>query len=216
MEKLKSTFTNMALALTLVAVFAGGLLAWVNHITQGPIKAQEEKTLTDAIGLVMADGSLKVSSTYPVRINHDGDISTYIVHNATDSKGTPLGCAVESVVMGFGGNMKVLVGFDTKGTILGYQVLQTSETPGLGQKAGQWFQKDAKGCIVGREMSETKPLAVKNDGGDVDAITASTITSRAFLKAVNRAFEAYRKNSAENAPAVDSTTGASPKHKHHK
>ena len=65
-------------------------------------------------------------------------------------------------------------------------------------------------------MSEKKPLAVKNDGGDVDAITASTITSRAFLKAVNRAFEAYRKNSAENVPAVDSTTGASPKHKHHK
>lgn len=216
MEKLKSTFTNMALALTLVAVFAGGLLAWVNNMTQGPIKAQEEKTLTDAIGLVMADGSLKVSSTDTVRISHDGDISTYIVHNATDSKGTPLGCAVESVVMGFGGNLKVLVGFDTKGTILGYQVLQTSETPGLGQKAGQWFQKDAKGCIVGREMSEKKPLAVKNDGGDVDAITASTITSRAFLKAVNRAFEAYRKNSAENAHAVDSTTGASPKHKHHK
>ena len=216
MEKLKSTFTNMALALTLVAVFAGGLLAWVNHITQGPIKAQEEKTLTDAIGLVMANGSLKVSSTDTVRISHDGDISTYIVHNATDRKGMPLGCAVESVVMGFGGNMKVLVGFDTKGTILGYQVLQTSETPGLGQKAGQWFQKDAKGCIVGREMSEKKPLAVKNDGGDVDAITASTITSRAFLKAVNRAFEAYRKNSAENAHAVDSTTGASPKHKHHK
>ena len=50
MEKLKSTFTNMALALTLVAVFAGGLLAWVNNMTQGPIKAQEEKTLTDAIG----------------------------------------------------------------------------------------------------------------------------------------------------------------------
>ena len=120
MEKLKSTFTNMALALTLVAVFAGGLLAWVNNMTQGPIKAQEEKTLTDAIGLVMADGSLKVSSTDTVRINHDGDISTYIVNNATDSKGTPLGCAVESSVMGFGGNMKVLVGFDTKGTILGY------------------------------------------------------------------------------------------------
>ena len=72
MEKLKSTFTNMALALTLVAVFAGGLLAWVNNMTQGPIKAQEEKTLTDAIGLVMADGSLKVSSTDTVRINHDG------------------------------------------------------------------------------------------------------------------------------------------------
>ena len=102
MEKLKSTFTNMALALTLVAVFAGGLLAWVNNMTQGPIKAQEEKTLTDAIGLVMADGSLKVSSTDTVRINHDGDISTYIVHNATDSKGTPLGCAVESSVISSG------------------------------------------------------------------------------------------------------------------
>ena len=187
----------------------------MNHITQGPIKEQEAKTLNNAIGRVMADDAIKVSSTDTVAINYGGDKSIFIIHNSTDSKGVPLGCAVESVVMGFGGNMKILVGFNTAGKILGYQVLQTSETPGLGQKADMWFQKDAKGCIVGREMDENVPLVVKNDGGDVDAITASTITSRAFLKAVNRAFDAYRKKCKQSTVDVDSSTGASPKYDHH-
>ena len=69
-------------------------------------------------------------------------------------------------------------------------LLQHAETPGLGAKADTWFQEGQKGDIVGKSMAE-KPLAVTKDGGDVDAITASTITSRAFLKAINQAYNAY-------------------------
>ena len=107
---------------------------------------------------------------------------------------------------GFGGDVKVLVGFDAEGTVLGYTILQSAETPGLGAKADKWFQKDGKGSIIGRKMDNANPLKVKNDDGDVDAITASTITSRAFLKAVNQAYVAYEKQNS-NAQ-VDGQSGA--------
>ena len=86
--------------------------------------------------------------------------------------------------------MKVLVGFDKEGNILGYSILETQETPGLGAKASEWFQKDGKGCIIGKNPSTTRMGVKKGDEGDIDAITASTITSRAFLNAVQAAYQA--------------------------
>lgn len=90
--------------------------------------------------------------------------------------------------------MKILVGFDENSRILGYTILQSSETPGLGTKADKWFDEGGKGDITGHDMSDGKPLAVTKDGGTVDAITASTITTRAFLKAVNQAYEVYEES----------------------
>ena len=210
MEKLKSSFTNMALVLTLVAVVAGALLAWVNHITEKPIQEQAKRTLDEAIKQVMNVENLSVNSVDTVVKQYNGDQYKYVVYHAKGVDGNSLGAAVESIVTGFGGELKVLVGFDDNGTLLGYRVLQSAETPGLGQKADAWFQKGAKGCVVGRKMSLSSPLTVKNDGGDVDAITASTITSRAFLKAVNRAFEAFEQNIDDSSHA-DGHTGASQK-----
>jgi len=112
---------------------------------------------------------------------------------------------VESTTGGFGGDLKVLVGFDPDGKILGYTLLEHAETPGLGAKADKWFQKGEKGDIIGKDPKE--PLTVSKDGGQVDAITASTITSRAFLLAVNNAYNAYK-----TTPATDAQTGASPKY----
>ena len=97
--------------------------------------------------------------------------------------------------MGFGGDLKVLVGFNPAGEILGYTLLAHAETPGLGAKADKWFQKDGKASIIG--LNPATPLSVTKDGGQVDAITASTITSRAFLKAVNQAYEVYVKQNTD-------------------
>ena len=93
--------------------------------------------------------------------------------------------------MGFGGELKVLVGFDAEGKIYNYSLLAHAETPGLGSKAADWFKEGNKGSIKGMSPGEGE-LKVSKDGGQVDAITASTITSRAFLKAVNKAYEAYK------------------------
>ena len=97
------------------------------------------------------------------------------------------GIAVETAVDGFGGTFRVMVGFDQEGNILGYEILEHQETPGLGSHMEHLFKNaDKPGQnIIGRKAGA---LRVSKDGGDVDAITAATITSRAFLKAVNQAY----------------------------
>ena len=207
MKKLESSLTNMVLVLTGVAVIMGGILAYVNHLTEGPIAAQKEKALADGIKTVMCVNDLKVAKTDEVKQNDDkGKELTYTVYEIQDAKGNDLGAAVESSTLGFGGTLKVLVGFDLEGKILGYTLLEHTETPGLGAKADKWFQKGQKGDIIGKDPQE--PLTVSKDGGQVDAITASTITSRAFLLAVNNAYKAYKAT-----PAADAETGATKQQK---
>lgn len=191
----------MVIVLVLVALITGGLLAYVNHVTEGPIAEQANKTLADGIKSVMGGGNLMVSSNDTIKNQINGKEFVFVVHKA-EQNGKPLGAAVESTTQGFGGDLKVLVGFNTEGNILGYTILSTSETPGLGAKADKWFQKDGKGNIIGKSPANGD-LIVKKDGGQVDAITASTITSRAFLKAINQAYAAYNKKS------VDGNSGAS-------
>lgn len=202
MKKLESSLLNMVVVLVSVAVITGGLLAWVNNVTEEPIRIQDELALSNGIKEVMGVENLKVTSTEDVVNTVNGKEQHFVVHKTEDAEGNFIGAAVESMSMGFSGELKVLVGFDAEGKILGYTVLQHSETPGLGAKADKWFQKDGKGCIVGRKMDASKPLVVNKDGGDIDAITASTITTRAFLAAVNQAFAAYAKQD------IDGATGA--------
>ena len=197
MEKLKDSLQNMVGVLVGVAVIVGLALAYVNHLTEAPIKEKAEQTLAQGIKDVMGTTNLKVTDNQTVTQTFGGKETTFVIHKTVDNSGKPLGAAVESTTGGFGGDLKVLVGFDTEGKILGYTILQTSETPGLGAKAGQWFQKDGKGNIIGMSPKQGE-LTVKKDGGQVDAITASTITSRAFLKAVNQAYSVYsQKTTAE-------------------
>ena len=112
------------------------------------------------------------------------------------------GTAIEAAVDGFGGQFRVMVGFDAEGNILGYEVLEHQETPGLGSHMVHWFKNAEKPGqnIIGRKAGS---LTVSKDGGDVDAITAATITSRAFLKAINEAYAEFK------GSEVEAHTGAS-------
>lgn len=202
MEKLKSSLTNMVCVLVGVALVTGGLLAVVNNITSGPKAEKAEKSLADGIKAVMGTDDLTVTANDTVKSTDEkGKEQVFIIHKASDKSNNELGAAVESTTMGFGGELKVLVGFDNGGKILGYTVLKHAETPGLGAKADTWFQKGQKGNIIGKKpVLDVKPE--KGGKGDVDAITASTITTRAFLKAINQAYDAYAKK------ATDGNSGA--------
>ena len=187
----------MALALTGFSVVAGAILGWVNEVTAEPIAQANAKTLSDAIAVVVP-GFDNNPAEAPETIDVDG--VSYKIYKATKG-GEFIGAAVESVSMGFGGELKVLVGFDVEGNIIDYSLLSHAETPGLGSKAADWFKKGAKGDITGKNPGNA-PLTVSKDGGEIDAITASTITSRAFLTAVNNAYGAYKNQH------VDGTSGA--------
>ena len=203
MKKLESSLLNMVLVLTGVAVIMGGILAYMNHLTEGPINEQKVKALNDGIKVVMCNETAEIVKVDTV-IKNDakGKELTYIIYQIQNAQKQDLGAAVVSTTSGFGGDLKVLVGFDSEGKILGYTLLEHTETPGLGAKADKWFQKGQKGDIIGK--SPAVPLTVKKDDGQIDAITASTITSRAFLLAINNAYNAYKAT-----PASDAQTGAS-------
>ena len=195
MKKLPSTLPNMLCVLTLISVIAAGALAYVNKITAGPIEENKARTLAEGINSVLGVADAKVENTSEAE---DANGNPVIIYT------TDKGVAVQAIdPNGFGGKLSVLVGFAEEGTIKGYTVLDHAETPGLGAKAGFWFQKGEKGDIIGKNPEE-KELTVSKDGGDVDAITASTITSRAFLRAVNVAYHAYA-----GASATDAQSGAS-------
>ena len=176
----------MLLVLTGVTAISVALLAYVNELTKGPIAEANAKTLSDAISIVVPafDNNPTAEATKETVNGVE-----YTIYSA----------------MGFGGELKVLVGFDADGKIYDYSLLSHAETPGLGSKAADWFKEGNKGSIKGMNPGEA-PLTVSKDGGQIDAITASTITSRAFLNAVNAAYAAYKGDGDTNG-----TTGATQK-----
>ena len=197
MNKIKSNLQNMVLVLTGSALICGGLLAYINNLTKPTIEAQAEKTLNEGISAVLGgNAGERLEEPTTVKRTVDGKEQTFVVYKMQN------GTAVQSTdPNAFGGNLKVLVGFNTEGDILGYTVLEHAETPGLGAKAGEWFQKGQPGCIVGLNPGE-KNLTVSKDGGDIDAITASTITSRSFLRAVQQAHLTFKSNTDANTSAT--------------
>lgn len=187
MKKLESTLTNMLLALTGITVVMVGILAFMNELTREPIAQANAKTLSDAVAAVVPGFDNDPIAEKRVESVDGND---YTIYPATKG-GEYLGAAVESTALGFGGNLTIIVGFDKDGVINDYSLLNHAETPGLGAKADQWFKKGQKGDITGKTPANGD-LTVSKDGGQIDAITASTITSRAFLKAVNNAYKVYK------------------------
>lgn len=185
-KKAPSTLPNMLLSLTLIAVVAAFALAFVSKVTEEPIaQAQQAKKEAAVKAVLPAFEKLEEAEI-------DGTSCT----KAFDAQGQMVGMAIEAKsTKGFGGDLVAMVGFDADGNITGYQILQTAETPGLGAKAGDWFQEGSKGNVIGKNPAT--PLQVSKDGGDVDAISGSTITSRAFCDLINNAYQIFQKGGIE-------------------
>ena len=175
MKKIASTLPNMLLSLTIIALIAAGLLAWVKTITDEPIRLAEEKKQTEALSQVLP-------AFDKIETEDDEDGVVYKAYQNNHWVGT----AVECTGNGFSGDIVVMVGFDNKHQLINYVVLKQTETPGLGTKMVTWFKEKAN--LKGRKMDLNNPLKVNKDGGDVQAITAATISSRAFLEVVNNAY----------------------------
>jgi electron transport complex protein RnfG len=194
----------MLLSLLLTCAASGAILAGVGRLTAGPIALSEAAALERAIKEVTPEFDNNPLGEAYKGVSFDGD--SLLIYPATKN-GQAVGVAVDSYTKnGFNGEIKVIVGFDTEGTLINYSVLQHAETPGLGSKMEIWFRTDKnRQSVIGRSLAAGN-LSVTKDGGEVDAITASTITSRAFLNAVNRAYSAYKGRTGS-----DATTGPSTK-----
>jgi electron transport complex protein RnfG len=187
MAKKESTFKNMTVALAVITFVAGLALAAVYGVTKEPIALSQKAKINEAIKKVIPDFDT-ISDTI---IKPEDGADSIIVHRLY--KGAQYaGSAVETYTnKGFNGKFTLMVGFLPDGSISDIEVLEQKETPGLGAKmTGARFKDQFKGMKI---TEAGGALKVKKDGGTVDAITAATISSRAFCDAVNRADAINRK-----------------------
>ena len=204
MEKVKSTFLTIMASLTGFCLIAGVALATANKLTEDKIAAAKAAALQEAIKKVAPEFDNDPSAEqYKVGLAEGDSLTVYPAKKG----GQLVGAAVESNTKnGFGGEIRIMIGFDADQKIVNYSVLEHNETPGLGSKMEEWFRAEkGKQSVLGREMKGGE-LKVTKDGGEVDAITAATISSRAFLDAVNRAYSAY-----SHADANSSATASNDK-----
>lgn len=186
-KKKEASLLRLVLVLTTIALVAGLALTGVYALTKEPIeKAQNEKK-QNALNAVLPNFKGTIKDT---TVQVDGE--NMVVHVAINEDGTLFGAGIETFTKkAFAGRFDLMVGFDNKGTILNTEVIKAGETPGLGDK----INKDKSNFA--EQFNHQNPadykLSVTKDGGDVDAITAATISSRAYCDAVTRAYNVFMK-----------------------
>lgn len=181
----KSSFGNMVVMLTAICIVCSAVLGLVYTVTAEPIAAVEAAKINNAIAAVTPEFD-NVPAKEVFTIDQDGVKGEVYPAKKGDQI---VGYAIKVKSGGFGGPIQMMVGFTTDGTIYNTSVISHAETPGLGAK----LSDDAiptRTQLKGLNPASSK-ISVKKDGGDIDAITASTISSRAFLKGVELAYNVF-------------------------
>ena len=209
---MKSTLFNMVAVLFTITLITSAGVGVVNRITEEPIARAKAAAVVEALNKVLPPFETTVTDSLTI----DGLPIT--VYTATDAAGDVAGYAVQTATKnGFSGMIRMMVGFAPDGEVVNIDVLEQNETPGLGTKMAD-EDNPLLGSIRGKRLETMRlvdgRLAVVKDGGDVDALTAAAVSSRAYCDAVNRAWMAYRSVATGTVPtdvasgATDAASGA--------
>lgn len=190
MAKLNSSLKNMVMSLAIISFGASAILGGVYVLTKKPIEDAAELKKTNAIKEVLPqNNNMKIGEA--VEITLESYSEKFIVYPAFENDKL-IAVAVETFDNnGYGGQIKSMVGFDAEGNIVNYAILAMSETPGLGEKVTSWFKTERNNQDIRGKKPSEESFKVSKDGGEIDAITASTITSRAFLSSVKTAYNVF-------------------------
>lgn len=169
---------SLVIVLALICLVVAALLGLVNQVTAPAIKANTEKTIQESLKLVLpadsyteveytgGDVTLETGTAVPVLAVYQAGEDGYVVETNSPN--------------GFGGALDMMAGINSAGEVTGIAIITHSETSGLGSKATDpAWQEQFKGA--------TELVSVTKDGGTINAITGSTITSRAVCDGVNAA-----------------------------
>lgn len=184
-QKTPSLLTS-TITLVVICFVSAFILGYVHNKTLEPIKQAKDHQELDAIAqvvnefdnnpftekmVIMTKNKKHKLSMYPARKN--GRLNSVAIKTYSNT--------------GFGGKIELIAGFNVDGSIKSFKVISSNETPGLGSKVDEpKFKTQLEGFNPRRQI-----LKVRQDGGDVDAVTAATISSRAVLRAIDRAFDAF-------------------------
>ncbi len=178
---MKSNLRNMVIVLFAITLISSTAVGFVYQMTLEPIAKASAAKLTNAIGQVMPTFD-KLDEKREIEVAGGEPYIIYVGRKGME----PVGYAIECyTTKGYSGLIRLLVGFTAEGNINKVSVLQHAETPGLGAKivdSSNPFVLQFEG-----KNPKTFNMKVKKDGGEVDAITASTITSRAYSEAIESA-----------------------------
>lgn len=190
-RKISNSLSAMIFSLVGVSVFSGFMLGFVYEQTKAPIQAAQNRmeleAITDIIGsdydnnpfedkTYIDDDNGNKLEFYPAR--KDGQIKAFAIKTFSNKA--------------FGGKLELIAGFGINGKILGYKVVNSQETPGLGTKVSEAdFAEQFRGL-----RPQSPAFNVRQDGGEIDAVTSATISSRAVIDAIRKAYNAYRKLSS--------------------
>ena len=192
----KSSFKNMVLCLFVICMVCSALLAGVYALTKETIEIGDAQRNEAAIKEVLPSTAAVIEPESTIKV----DGTTYTYNRAFDAEGNTVGCAINVAPSGFGGPIKMKVGFNADGLVWNVKVLSHAETPGLGAKCTEpAFSKQFHEL----DPSDEKNLKVKKDGGNLNAITASTITSRAYAEGIAQAVEVFKAIVATPMPLND-------------
>ncbi len=185
----KLSLTRLILVMLVVACGSAALLGFVYEITKAPIqKANDDKELAAISGVILEEfnnNPFQERTQIPTKHNQ-GQLTLYPARKDGKIKAVAIKTSSDKA---FGGKIELIVGFFLDGTISGYKVIHSKETPGLGAKVSEpKFSEQFIGV-----KPKKKTFKVKQDGGEIDAVTAATISSRAVIDAIQKAYDAYRK-----------------------
>lgn len=180
-----SNIIKPAAVLLIICLIAAALLGYVNVITAAPIAEQEAMAAKESMTAVLPD-AVSFGESEEVGV---GNITT--ITPALNADGEEIGYAVAITTKGFSAGLSLMYGIDTEGTITGLSVVNCSnETPGLGANA-------ANESFYGQFTGKSGEVAVTKDGGDIEALTGATITSRAVANAATEAINYVSENYLE-------------------
>ena len=146
MKKLESTWYNMAIVLTVISVVAGAALAYVNEMTKGPIAEIQQRNEAQAIKAVLCDDNAVVTDT----IEGEAGVVVYLTDNGAAIK------TVDPQNGSFSGGLTVMVGLNKEFQVLGYTVLVSNETPGLGAEI---VTEKFRNPFIGKELLKNGKFA---------------------------------------------------------
>ncbi len=200
-SKMKNSFGNMVIVLGLVAGIASVSLGFVYELTKAPIAKAQANKLKNAIAMVAP----KFEELKEFKVAPADNLGDSLIFYELYQGGDVIATAVKTWTdKGFGGRIWAIVCFLPDGTINNSNVLIHTETPGLGDKT------DIKNSTWNEQFKDKNPedfkLSVTKDGGDVNAITAATISSRAYCDAMQRAYDAFSKHQSKASPGEQQTT----------